>query len=365
MFGFSIFLNEALTNEHLAYIQAMKVAGFKGIFSSIHIPEEENGPILERLQSLGAIAKEHGLELVIDISGNALAKLGLDFDNVFPLVDWGITGLRMDYGISNQVIAGLSQHIKIALNASTLTQADVSQLKAAKADFTRMEAWHNYYPRPETGLGSQEFELKNLWLQAQGFTVMAFVPGDQRLRGPLYETLPTLEKHRGGQAFVAALEMVKRFKVDHIYIGDPQLSAKAIMLFETYIKEDVLTLPIRLAQGITPADDQLIKQQVTSLKGRHSNRLDGARDVIRSAEARLRKSQPVKALSKAAKRPKGTITIDNEAYERYAGEVQVTKRALKADERVNVLGHIQSDYRDLVNYCGPGQKFEFDWEEKE
>lgn len=365
MFGFSIFLNEALTKDTLTYMRAMKEAGFEGIFSSIHIPEDDDGPILERLKGLGAFTKEQRMELVIDISGNALAKLGVDFDDISPLLAWGITGLRMDYGISNQTIADLSHQLTIALNASTISEQDLSQLKAAKANFTRMEAWHNYYPRPETGLGSQDFKRQNQWLKDNGFTVMTFVPGDEKLRGPLYETLPTLEKHRGSNPFVAALEMDRAFIVDKIYIGDPQISPAVMALFKTYIQEEVITLPAKQMEAASAEEDKMIKQQVESLAGRHSNRMDAARDVIRSAEARLRKSQPIEPLNKPTDRPIGTITIDNEHYGRYAGELQITKRNLQADNRMNVLGHLQEGYRDLVNYCGPGQTFEIKWEELE
>lgn len=363
MFGFSIFLNEALTADMLTYMQEMKEAGFKGIFSSIHIPEDDDGPIKERLKRLGAFAKENQMDLVIDISGNALSKLGLNFEDVSPLISWGITGLRMDYGISNQTIADLSQQLTIALNASTISQKDLMELKAGQADFTRMEAWHNYYPRPETGLASQEFNHQNQWLKDNNFTVMTFVPGDEKLRGPLHQTLPTLEKHRASNPFVAAIEMDKVFNVDKIFIGDPQVAASVLALFKTYIQDGVISLPARRVKGQTDQESALIKQQVESLAKRHNNRMDAARDVIRSAQARLDKKFPVEPVQTFLERPIGSITIDNEQYGRYAGEVQITKSNLQADKRINVLGHLQAEYTDLVNYCGPGQLFDIIWEE--
>ena len=363
MFGFSIFLNEALTDETLAYMKAMREAGFAGIFSSIHIPEDDDGPILERLKDLGDFVKAQEMELVIDISGDALTKLGLNFEDVSPLITWGITGLRMDYGISNQVIADLSHQLTIALNASTISEKDLLELKTANADFTRMEAWHNYYPRPETGLGSREFAQQNQWLAANGFTVMTFVPGDHKLRGPLFEGLPTLEKHRGRHPFVAALDMKKMDTIDKIYIGDPQVSQPIMELFQAYIENDVLKLSAKRTVAATVEEATKVQKQITGLSGLHSNRMDAARDSIRSAEARGRKNQPIEPLNTISDRPIGTITIDNELYGRYAGEVQITKKNLPADQRINVLGRLTEASRDLVNYCGPGQTFEIIWEE--
>lgn len=63
-----------------------------------------------------------------------------------------MTGLRMDYHISNQQIAELSRKLSIALNASTITELDIQELREANAKIDHLEAWHNYYPRPETAL---------------------------------------------------------------------------------------------------------------------------------------------------------------------------------------------------------------------
>ena len=42
MYGISIYLNEDVTEEVKQYIRRMHEIGFKGIFSSIHIPEDDS-----------------------------------------------------------------------------------------------------------------------------------------------------------------------------------------------------------------------------------------------------------------------------------------------------------------------------------
>ena len=49
---------------------------------------------------------------------------------------------------------------------------------------------------------------------------MAFIPGDGEKRGPLYEGLPTLEKHRNMRPLEAYLELVQECDVDKVLIGD-------------------------------------------------------------------------------------------------------------------------------------------------
>ena len=92
-----------------------------------------------------------------------------------------------------------------------------------------------------------------------------------------------------------------------------------------------------------------------------TNRFDPARDVIRSVESRMKPSTIDLTPQDPSARPLGTITIDNEKYGRYAGEVQITKRNLSADERVNVIGRVIEADQPLIARLGPGSKFRIEW----
>lgn len=343
MFGFSIFLNQELSTETKDYIKTMAENGFSGIFTSLHIPEDDVTQYRKRLIDLGEVARENHLSVMVDISGDALKRAGFSFDRIAELEAAGITGLRMDYHISNQQIAKLSQEINVALNASTITEEDIAELKAANADFTHLEAWHNYYPRPETGLDKLWYQEKNEWLKSQGFTIQAFVPGNKNFRGPLYQGLPTLEEHRHIHPLAAALDLLA--DTDKVYLGDSGISERVLKQFSSYIKEKELLLHM----------DSLNEQSEWVL-GKHINRQDDARDVIRSAEARFKKIPQVDALP-AVERAIGAVTIDNEKYLRYMGEIQIVKQVLPADKKVNVVGHIIEADQALIKKISAGHKF--------
>lgn len=348
MLGVSVFLGEDLSEETKDYLVTMKNIGFKGIFSSLHIPEDDSTQYLKRLITLGEWSKKLGMELMVDISGSALTKIGLSFVDPAEITATGITGLRIDYGISNRVIADLSKVMKISLNASTITDKDVAELRAAEADFQQLEAWHNYYPRPETGLAKVDFIAKNSWLKQLGFRVMAFVPGNAELRGPLFESLPTLEKQRHMHPLAATLELLRDCLVEDVYIGDPKIDDKTQRQFEAYFNKDHLLL------FAAPEKDSAYTQAVL---GHHQNRWDPARDVLRSADARFKKISTV--LPEDPKpRPKGSITLDNQLYGRYMGEIQVVVRQLSADEKVNVVAQIIPEDTSLLDWCTAGQQFE-------
>ncbi|WP_373836142.1 DUF871 domain-containing protein [Jeotgalibaca arthritidis] len=354
MYGFSVFLNEAITDKTMAYVNQMHENGFKGIFTSIHIPEDDHSKYLGRLQKLGQLAKEKQLELVVDASGSALNHLNVGFGNLSSLIEMGITAIRIDYGISNQDVATISRQMGVALNASTISNRDIEELTHYGADFSKMEAWHNYYPRPETGLGKKDFCQQNDWLKKAGFKVMAFVAGDEKLRGPLYEGLPTLERHRYQHPLTSALELEKDCLVDKIYVGDPTIKEATIQQFSSYLLHDTISF-----HAVSLGDNE----DIARTGGQHTNRMDAARDVIRSQEGRLRNANQTIAKGTIMKRSTGSITIDNDAYGRYRGEVQITKRNLPEDDRVNVVGRIAEDELFLLDYCGPGQRFEIVWEE--
>lgn len=353
MLGFSVFMGEELTKDTLQYIQEMAALGFGGIFTSMHIPEDDPKAYRQRLLDLGAAAKAQGLELMVDVSGEALERAGFDRKDPAELLAGGVTGLRMDYHISNADIAALSRKMKIALNASTLTDQDIQELQEFQADFDQLEAWHNYYPRPETGLDRQWLLAKNRWLRGAGFTVQAFVPGDDTLRGPLYQGLPTLEEHRGGNPLAAALDLLRNVETDLVYIGDGGLSLRSRRQFQTWLQE----------QTIVMAAEVLAEESFALVAGDHINRQDEARDVIRSGEARFKKISEIKA-EKTLQRDPGSITIDNQLYQRYMGEIQICKVPLAADEKVNVAGKIIATDLDLVSQIKAGDKFRIERVEK-
>ncbi|WP_214851583.1 MupG family TIM beta-alpha barrel fold protein [Exiguobacterium sp. s193] len=348
MKGLAVYLSEPLTDESTNRLIQMRDLGFTSIFTSLHIPEDDSSLYTSRLQELGRLAQQLEMELVADIAPKSLAALGKTWDDAGSLTEWGVTGLRVDYGVTPKQIADLSKQLMVALNASTLTAEELDAMKAEGLVLEQVEAWHNFYPRPETGLDQDWFNAKNRWLREQGIRVQAFIPGDGQRRGPLHATLPTLEDHRGQAPFACYLEL--QTSVDRILIGDPGLSASTMKQFAAY-QEGIIVL-----RATGQSDDPLLTHVQT-------NRLDPARDVIRSVESRSSGRPDSGLLEPAAlsDRPVGSITIDNLRYGRYAGELQLTKRDLAADERVNVIGRVIEADRPLLQQIGPGGRFQIEW----
>jgi hypothetical protein len=354
MFGISIYLSDQSIEDQASYIKKMHQLGFSSIFTSLHIPEDNPEIYKEKLLEMGKLAMHHKMELMVDISPKSLDYLGFHWENAHHLKQWGVTGLRVDYGIADKTIAQLSRHMKIALNASTVTQENMRCLHKHRADFSSLEAWHNYYPRPETGLGMDDFNRKNRYLKNEGLQVMAFIPGDGEKRGPLFQGLPTLEAHRNRSSFSCFMAFAQNEWVDKIFIGDPSISKSSENQFIAYRNNTILL------HAEPYINDKKMKER---LQETQTNRIDAARDAIRSAESRqygLIGDFPLAPLD-TMERMEGSITVDNERYGRYQGEIQITKRDLPADGKVNVIGRVIEENRPLLPCIKGGMAFRITW----
>ncbi|WP_054703554.1 MupG family TIM beta-alpha barrel fold protein [Bacillus sp. JCM 19041] len=347
--GVSVYLAQPFSMQE-NYLRKAKANGFKVLFTSLHIPEDDVSFYSERLKQVALFAKQYDMELVCDVSPQSLEHLNMSWDQVADLTEWGVTGLRIDYGINPETVARIAKKMDIILNASTLRDEEITAFIKAGVAPDQVEVWHNFYPRPETGLGREDFRQLNRRLREYGYSVMAFIPGDVP-RGPLYTGLPTLEDHREWSPFAAFLDLFIGEGVETVLVGDLALSDESFEQFRLFVEVNSILLRAKASYVDTDLEEV------------HVNRNDVARDVLRSAESRSLATYGRRTVTpeNTSARPVGTITIDNSRYGRYQGELQVTKRDLPADERVNVVGRVIAQDRPLLQQIKGGQKWQFKW----
>ncbi|WP_226643331.1 DUF871 domain-containing protein [Mesobacillus subterraneus] len=350
MLGISVYLKKDIMEQNAAWIEKAARYGLNSIFTSLHIPEDNPAEYKELLQELGSLAKKYQIELMADVSPRSLDYLGLDWVHYDELLHWGLSGIRADYGFTTQQIVELSHKMKIGINASTVSREELVAWQDAGLNTGNVEAWHNFYPRPETGLDKDFLLERNLMFRSFGITTMAFVPGDKDLRGPVYSGLPTLEKHRGQLPHIAAAELMGSCFTDKILVGDHSVTDEQLELLTLLGKK---IIPLRIDSG-SQEHSELLRKPLT-------NRMDPARDVIRAVESRSFASIREKQIppSNQLERHRGTITIDNELYGRYAGELQIAINDLPQDEKVNCIGKVIHEDLPLLDEIKAGQKFQF------
>lgn len=351
MTGISVYLSRESQEFNQRWIEKAAKNGFSSIFTSLHIPEEDPSYYKELLLELGNQAKDNNMDLIVDISPDSFQHIGLGERDVEQLSGWGVTGIRVDYGFNGEEIVDLSSRLKVFLNASTLTTNFLQELIRLGLNNENTIAAHNFYPRPETGLSRKYLIEKNRLLKQYDIKTLVFVPGDGRKRQPLYQGLPTLEEHRYGNPVNAYLDLTENCLTDFVYIGDPSLTDRTLANFKL-LSEGVI--PLRFKKINEPAFDDFYNY----LEGKKSNRLDPARDVIRIEGSRVALHDKGMLNPKnTVRRLKGAITIDNEEYGRYAGEIHIALKDLDEDPKVNVIGHIVQADLPLLDYIRGGTTF--------
>lgn len=218
--GISIYLSSPLQDIERT-IERGAEAGARYAFTSLHIPEDGGAAYADKVRHVLSLLSARGIALIADVGPRTCDLLGLE--RIEDLRDLGLEYLRLDYGFSAQRVAELSGVFRIVVNASTVSSDEIASWREAGADVTRFAACHNFYPKPYTGLALEDIARVNLRLAALGFEIMAFVPGDANVRGPVFEGLPTVEAQRGRASKVALnmLELAHGADCDIVLVGDP------------------------------------------------------------------------------------------------------------------------------------------------
>lgn len=339
--------------ENLRLIHTAAKNGVTRIFTSLHIPETDTSVFKTELGSLLHAARSHNMEIISDISPKTMELLGFQQFRLSAFQFLGIHTLRLDNGYGAAEIAELSrnpQHMRIQLNASTITARILTELVQNKANFDNIDALHNFYPREGTGIAEETLVRKTLLLHKAGVRVGAFIPSQYRRRSPLHRGLPTLEMHRDFSASLAARHLAA-IGLDSVFIGDSLPSDEELHALK-YLNPEQITIRAKLLTK-DPIQQALLQHTFTS-------RIDEARDAIRTQESRTLLQDDIEP-ENSKPRAYGAVTIDNKNYLRYMGELQIIKRPQPADARVNVAARIPEEETFLMNYIIPGKKFAFEF----
>lgn len=328
--------------ENLSLIQMAAELGLKRLFTSTHIPEslKDADNFFNDFAEIVTAAATHGFEIILDVNPENISEFDLD----------GLI-LRLDDGFNPAQIVELSKKRKVQLNASTVTSEFLTKLLNLGADFKNISALHNFYPQIHTGLDTYFFTEQNKLLHDFEIEVGAFVPTlDGKRRPPFGEGLPTVEDCRNFTTDLAARFMAA-LGADFIIVGDglpTEDECKAL----ANIREDEVVMRARLL-----TDDAT---SIEILNNSFTRRPDVSKSVIRAVEGRqfLKNSGgTIEPDGFPVERSFGDVTIANDHFGRYAGEVQIVDNNLPADSRVNTVAKIIEEEIFLTSYIRPRQKF--------
>lgn len=325
--------------ENIKLIEKAGTLGYRKLFVSLHIPETNKELLEKEIQKIIQCATKCKMDVIADISAET-KKLP------------GITSFRLDEGFSPKEVGELLAEDgkrKIVLNGSTVTEKFLQELEKAGIDFRRITALHNFYPHIDTGLSESFFMKQNALLVQYGILAGAFIASQQGPRGPLYEGLPSLEKTRKMAPDLAA-RYLAALGVTEIIIGDS-------MPGEDELKEVAAVQDGIIILGLSHVTENPVLKKF--LRGTFTVRPEEGIELLRTVESRGLLKGHIIEPTVMQMRPAGTVTIDNQFFGRYQGELAIAKEHLPPEFRTTVVGHIQEEEVFLLKYLKSGSKFAF------
>lgn len=249
--------------------------------------------------------------------------------------------LRLDFGFSYNQIARLSSKRNLALNASTLNMNYLYNLKAAKTRMGNIIAIHNFYPLEYSGLSYEYFNKQNELIKSFGLKLGAFIPGNGKLRGPVYKGLPTLENDRYKNPYLNFIKFKRLYELDLILLAEDVVDKDKEYICK-FAKNETISLPSYIN------DDY---KSIKSIKVRP--------DI---SEYLIRNEREKKSILPQNPRfiKRGDLVILNNLSGRYSGEIEIIKKDLAISMQRNVIGRVDEQYLDLIDYIQGGDIIEFD-----
>ena len=343
-FGLSIYISTF--DEQKEMLDRFTGSGYY-VFTSFHMQEEYNSidDYCIRAKELCYWLKERNFKIIGDVSTKTLDFF--EYKSIIEFAkDFSLDILRLDYGFSDDEILSISKEFPISFNPST--EDDILAKKILDRGM-EVFALHNFYPRPETGLDPEGFKNINQKLKDIGIKTLGFIAGDEMKRGPIFEGLPTLEKHRNIPPYVAFLDLLKNYNVDEVFVGDVKISQVQSSLIIDYLDDNIINVPVKFHPNY-----QYLYNQVFTI------RADSPNSLMRLQESREYSCDGEKILPfNTIIREKGSITMDNIGYARYSGEIQILRKPLPKDDRVNVMGRVLDDYIDIMDCTKNKEKIRF------
>lgn len=337
--GISVYtgLKEYSLEQNLEYLKLAHSLGYEVIFSSAHISEATDE--YQELQILIDKAYEYGMKLSLDVSRKVFEKLQ-DFNHLYAL--------RLDYGFSKEEIVELShtKPYKIEINASTITNKELEELINLGVNTNNLRASFNFYPKLYTGHSTNFVKEKIALFKKYGIELLIFIPSHVGLRPPMYEGLPTIESHRKLDLNLV-VEEIKTLGVDEIAFGDAYASYDELNILKLH-QTDYLIIPFVKVPNLPSA-------LASNLEGVFQIRKDYNDLMLRSTTSRGK--TPIASFN-TIERKYGDVTLDNDLFLRYRGEINIITSPLPQDERVNVVGSVRLT-ENLISALKRGQKFIF------
>ena len=349
--GISIYPLVSSKEENLQYINKAHKLGYTRIFTSILEVDSEKEKALEQLECYRELlnhAKNLGMNVFIDINPEVLKNIGVNPNDLSFFVELGCTGIRLD-GIFNGIHESMMTYneygLEIEINGS-LNTAYSNNIVDFGCKKEKLVVCHNFYPEEYTGISLEFFKMCMERHKSLGLKVAAFVNstnGGKLGPWPTNDGLPTLEKHRY-RDIIAQADELYALGTDDIIIGNAFATDEELEALSK-LDKDIVELKF------TPCKD-LTEEEMFLVNSKMNERTDSSSEIIRYSNGRYELKDKSIPSDNSGSRivKKGTVLVNNDEYLNYKGELIIAREDIKVDNRRNVIGHINDDFIDMIDY---------------
>jgi len=358
MLGISFYPNKATVPEIKAYLDKAAGLGYEYAFTSLLMAGDDVNETLKPFRETVQYAKDKGFYVVLDINPGLFEELGVSYHDLSFFKEMGAAAIRLDSnfdGLVESMISFDSSGLDVVLNISNDT-GNISNILSYEPNSKRLTGCHNFYPQPFTGLDFEYFMKCSAKYKKMGLRTGAFITSQIGEAGPhpFNAGLPTLEMHRDLDIAVQTQHLVATGLIDDIIIGNAFASDDELKRV-AMVNQDQMQLTVKLATEVSQLEQTIL------FKKQHFNRGDINSYSVRSTFVKLEvKDKSIKPNNTPDQLIPGDITIGNDNFGQYKGELNIVKKAMpNIGHYKNLVGKITKENLFLIDYITPWKKFVF------
>ncbi|MGL5640413.1 MAG: DUF871 domain-containing protein [Mycoplasmoidaceae bacterium] len=357
MLGISVYPEKANKQDIINYINLASKYGFKRVFTCLLSVKETKEKIAEDFKEIISAARKNNMEVILDIAPNVFDELKISYDDLSFFYELGSTGIRLDIGFDGFKESKLTFNkfdLDIEINMSSGTKY-VDNIMSYKPNKDKLIGSHNFYPMRYSGLSLEHFLKCCKQFKEYGLRTAAFVTSHSALDGPwpIMDGLCSLEMHRDLPISTQVKHLMMIEDLDDIIIGNSFASEEELKSISKL--KNFLELEIVFNKEATEIERQIV------LNEEHFNRGDISDYLIRSTQSRIKyKDNNFEPSFTPELIKKGYITIGNNNFGQYKGELHLSKKDhLNDRKRKNVVAKISDEEIFLLDLIPPWSKFGF------
>lgn len=357
MLGISVYPEKSQKQEIINYINLASKYGFKRVFTCLLSVKDSKEKIAEDFKEIINTARKNNMEVILDIAPNVFDDLKISYDDLSFFNELGATGIRLDIGFDGLKESQLTFNkfgLEIEINMSSGTKY-VDNIMSYKPNKAKLIGSHNFYPMRYSGLSLEHFLKCCKQFKDYGLRTAAFVSSNVALDGPwpIMDGLCSLEMHRDLPISSQVKHLMMIDDLDDIIIANSFASEDELKSISEL--KNFLELKIVFNKEATELEKKIV------LDEEHFNRGDISDYLIRSTQPRITyKESNFEPSFTPDLIKKGYITIGNNDFGQYKGELHLAKKDHSNDKkRKNVVAKVSDEEIFLLDLIPPWSKFGF------